>query len=1682
MKRKFKKLSKLLAIGLSFSIMASVIPMQVFATDYINHQTLTTLDNETESLTIQEEIVEERDEFSKTYLMENGVYCSVTSASPVHELVNNEWENINSSIEDTDFTTIDQVQSYMTSSLTNTENGLVDVATMGISLSELTSNSELTTGDAVLTPDTFGIIKVNVYPTYTDDFPKPIFKKTEVTIDADLTLACNSSESNPSIQIQPIYSSWRDSEDQYYTLCEDFYENPVIDYNASSSGGDYIWDITSEYVKMENGTSNNCELLLSTNDTASVFITGGLVTRYYRIIDNNDVGFTYHTVDMGRAGTAYINDYTNVFFINRDELSVDCNILPVSITRFISNNTADHSFGAGGRWNYESRLTKVVGTYIWDMFNGSSIRFQNTGEVVNGKEKWEEYLYNREGYTLWVTPNTTGQVIYNNVTITDDEGYIYAFNEYGYVTSVTSPYNSDDNLTINYAGNTIVSIKDGIGRVYTFNQEQIQYINVISSITTSFPDDSENSISVNYNYQIMNNKAYLTSVEYPDNKTVEYSYDTIGRLVSMKNIDGSILEFTYAITADVADKTNSPVYRDRISSYRKKFPINSEEYITDFLVTIDASYPYHRVFTQSNAQNEIVLTESIQYNRDLDTLYMTDSLGNSYYADYDDSHQLISLITPENTENLIVNGDLNKAKRGNRVPQHWDTYNISDANGSSDSAMLEHFSSNNLYVKITNSATLTRMLTQKVSIDGIAGDKYAISAWGSGYSTLPREDHFWGVRILAKNNNLYEEIHTMAFDSSLWNKEQTRLTGFALPFDTDELVVQLVTDHQLGEVCFDDIYLYQPESAYVASVDDVPNEGICACDDCENQNCTCSCANSSECECISCDIKNTVTRNEHGNITQDILTNGNKNIVSTNEYIASSNYLSKHINENNVETSYNYSLTNGLLLSETIAEDASIQYGYNAIGALTSVSQSVNNIEHSIEYSYNNDQIESISHNGYSYDYDYDVFGNVTSISINDSPLVSYSYNNDYQRSLGSITYSDGNSLSYSYDSNGNITEIYHNNDTEPMYTYEYDIYNNLVEYTDNANQTVTSYDKTIGEKHYEMVVQRLDADATIIYGIEESSSTSYVESIFGRDYSITDTTSFDAITGNIIDTVSTPIIAFNETGKATVTTTSDSLKRKIAENLKFTTDIVGYENASITVKNEYTYKDVSASQTTKLVETFKATWIMTDENNITTTRELINLKYKYDSLGRITTVYEYRNSSDFTGYYPIALYQYDAFGQLIAEGNGFNNEIWAYEYDEGGNITAKKQLRYSDVIVEDIENPAFQNLDSAQPIQTITYGYDSVWKDRLISYNNKTISYDDMGNPNAYHGDTVMGETDMNLTWEGRSLVKATSQDNSHMFEYTYDANGLRTQKTMYEGKTFTIETVDSNGNTITEEKFEFVKNYCLEYVWSDQVVVGYKLSTFTPKKINGYYVMDGAEVVVEESDTSITVKPIYNNLNEPLGVNCYAETDDGNISSETFYYIKDAQGNVREIHSLENDYAIGLNYDSFGNYSLNLVGGTIDSIENSISNANGEVGTAVATILGGLVISIILNVTFTSAPFAYRGYIYDVETGLYYCQSRYYSPSWGRFINADDVTVLEMAKGDIHSANLFAYCGNDPVNRIDTNGYYFTSIQNNEAEQIMDSNDMQFKNYFSFSKNIVNHFEYPKALNKGTRKNKTK
>jgi RHS repeat-associated protein len=116
-------------------------------------------------------------------------------------------------------------------------------------------------------------------------------------------------------------------------------------------------------------------------------------------------------------------------------------------------------------------------------------------------------------------------------------------------------------------------------------------------------------------------------------------------------------------------------------------------------------------------------------------------------------------------------------------------------------------------------------------------------------------------------------------------------------------------------------------------------------------------------------------------------------------------------------------------------------------------------------------------------------------------------------------------------------------------------------------------------------------------------------------------------------------------------------------------------------------------------------------------------------------------------------------------------------------------------------------------------------------------------------------------------------------------------------------------------------------------------------------------------------------------------------NVNGTEYYYLKNAQGDVTHIVDADGIEVASYEYDAWGNH-LSISG------DATIAELN---------------------------PYRYRGYRYDSETGLYYLQSRYYNPEWGRFINADE--LVSTGQG-LHSHNMFAYCNNNPIMFVDIAG----------------------------------------------------
>ncbi|MGI6746443.1 MAG: RHS repeat domain-containing protein [Acutalibacteraceae bacterium] len=115
-------------------------------------------------------------------------------------------------------------------------------------------------------------------------------------------------------------------------------------------------------------------------------------------------------------------------------------------------------------------------------------------------------------------------------------------------------------------------------------------------------------------------------------------------------------------------------------------------------------------------------------------------------------------------------------------------------------------------------------------------------------------------------------------------------------------------------------------------------------------------------------------------------------------------------------------------------------------------------------------------------------------------------------------------------------------------------------------------------------------------------------------------------------------------------------------------------------------------------------------------------------------------------------------------------------------------------------------------------------------------------------------------------------------------------------------------------------------------------------------------------------------------------------------------------------------------------------------IADANGIIVTTYTYDAWGKIISVTGSQSTTigtANPFRFRGYYYDTETELYYLQSRYYNPEWGRFLNADDFQQLinnYSIISKIYIGNLYMFCNNS-ITYIDYTGQSAKAIDSLDA-----------------------------------------
>lgn len=190
-----------------------------------------------------------------------------------------------------------------------------------------------------------------------------------------------------------------------------------------------------------------------------------------------------------------------------------------------------------------------------------------------------------------------------------------------------------------------------------------------------------------------------------------------------------------------------------------------------------------------------------------------------------------------------------------------------------------------------------------------------------------------------------------------------------------------------------------------------------------------------------------------------------------------------------------------------------------------------------------------------------------------------------------------------------------------------------------------------------------------------------------------------------------------------------------------------------------------------------------------------------------------------------------------------------------------------------------------------------------------------------------------------------------------------------------------------------------------------------------------------------------MYNDVDEIIGFK---------YNEEEYSYIKNIGNDIIGIKDSSNNIIVRYEYDAYGNI-IKITDNEGNNIteDNHIGNIN---------------------------PYRYRSYYYDTETNLYYLNSRYYSPTLGRFINVDNYISTDTG---ILGYNMYCYCNNNFINYSDPTGHAITiglmAVIAGVGALVLGNSRYQFKKAGKQIKNVQNNKNVPdktKELNNKLKK----
>ena len=395
----------------------------------------------------------------------------------------------------------------------------------------------------------------------------------------------------------------------------------------------------------------------------------------------------------------------------------------------------------------------------------------------------------------------------------------------------------------------------------------------------------------------------------------------------------------------------------------------------------------------------------------------------------------------------------------------------------------------------------------------------------------------------------------------------------------------------------------------------------------------------------------------------------------------------------------------------------------------------------------------------------------------------------------------------------------------------------------------------------------------------------------------------------------------------------------------------------------------------------------------------------RYDAYGNVDSYKEtVNNSANFE-----TTYAYDVENRPTQLRYGADNRKVNYIYDPIGRLatrtltgTAPYATTYQYVAPDNTDGitttPLVQSI--TQNGQNFSYTYDNVGNITSVTRNGLTTTYeyDSLGqltrvnDPHAGKSTMYLYDCGGNMTGylsAPYTLAPTLEGVNETVF-YTYGDSNWKDKVTAIGGKAITYDAI---GNPLTYDGWTFT--------WKAGRMLASMVKTGTNaqftydhngmrirKIVNGVttnYTLNGKNIVHMKQGSN-DLHFFYDAQGKP-GMVTYNDVD--------YFYVYNLQGDVVALIDANGTQVVEYGYDAWG-YPISKTG-------------------SLAATIG------------TLNPFRYRGYVYDEETGLYYLRSRYYNPSWKRFMNAD--ALVSNGKG-LLGKNVFTYCNNCPVAQSDPTG----------------------------------------------------